>query len=315
MRITSNLEINKNKVEDIWYGINHVWKKADKGSTRESVLITIRSYAKKKNQTDFIKERKQNLINQLMDDLTQEEKEYFKLTTDEFKTKDICNKLIEFFKDVEFEPNFRFVNTLALHSESTQSARNYIISYFELSNNQFLNEIKEKTKSAEFNNLVNNMSGLTISNHINKRLKLYYGSQGTGKTTQGLKDSHNNTITCHSAMLPTDLLEDFSFVDGKATFKKSALWIAMEEGKPIMLDEINLLPFESLRFLQGILDNKDCIVYKGNTINIKEGFEIIGTMNLIVNGSVFNLPDPLVDRAYELVKFNLTAESLMGALQ
>lgn len=314
MRITTNLEISKSKQGDAWFSINGIWKKAEP-EERKNLCSAIRSYAKKKNKDEHIISIIKENVQKLFDSLTDEERKYFKLTSDEFKQKDICNKLIEFFKDVEFEPNFRFVNTLALHSKCIQSARNYIISYFELSNNQFINEIKEKTKSCEFNNLVNDMADLVITNHINKRLKLYYGSQGTGKTTRGLKDSHNNTITCHSAMLPTDLLEDFAFVDGKATFKKSALWNAMEEGKPIMLDEINLLPFESLRFLQGILDNKDSIVYKGNTINIKEGFEIIGTMNLIVNGSVFNLPDPLVDRAYELVKFNLTAESLMGALQ
>ena len=115
-------------------------------------------------------------------------------------------------------------------------------------------------------------------------------------------------------MLPSDLMEDFNFKDGKAEFNPSALCRAMTEGKTIVLDEINLLPFESLRFLQSILDNKSEIVYKGHVIEIKDGFQIIGTMNLHVNGCVYALPEPLIDRASELRKFTLTAKDLLSAL-
>ena len=109
------------------------------------------------------------------------------------------------------------------------------------------------------------------------------------------------------------MLEDFKFVNGKATFIPSALQKAMIDGNVICLDEINLLPFESLRFLQSILDNKDVINYKGQDIHIKEGFKIIGTMNLKVNGQTFGLPEPLVDRADDIKKFVLTADDLMAA--
>jgi MoxR-like ATPase len=108
-------------------------------------------------------------------------------------------------------------------------------------------------------------------------------------------------------------MEDFVFVEGKPSFKPSALWECMEQGKSITLDEINLLPFDSLRFLQGILDGKKEFLYKGHTVTIADGFEIIGTMNLVVNGSVFNLPEPLVDRCAYIEKFELTAEDLYSA--
>ena len=88
----------------------------------------------------------------------------------------------------------------------------------------------------------------------------------------------------------------------------------MEQGKAIVLDEINLLPFDSLRFLQGILDGKSEIIYKGNVITIAEGFQVIGTMNLVVNGTVFNLPEPLVDRCSEIREFTLSAKQLLSAL-
>ena len=84
----------------------------------------------------------------------------------------------------------------------------------------------------------------------------------------------------------------------------------MEEGQSIVLDEINLLPFDSIRFLQEILDGKTSFIYKGNTINIKDGFKIIGTMNLNLGGQTYPLPEPLVDRAEDIKEFILSDKSL-----
>jgi MoxR-like ATPase len=88
----------------------------------------------------------------------------------------------------------------------------------------------------------------------------------------------------------------------------------MTEGKAIVLDEINLLPFDSLRFLQGVLDGKKEFSYKGHEVKIADGFCIIGTMNLVVNGATFNLPEPLVDRCMDIQKFSLSAGQLLGAI-
>ena len=41
---------------------------------------------------------------------------------------------------------------------------------------------------------------------------------------------------------------------------------------------------------------------------------VIGTMNLSVNGMVYGLPEPLVDRCAEMKKFALSAEQLMNAI-
>lgn len=221
--------------------------------------------------------------------------------------------LINFFKDFEFDPSYRFVNTLQYHSSSVKEAQKYVYNYFNLADNQYKNDVKEKMKSYEFEELISNMKQIKSSKKVNSRLKIYYGPQGAGKTTKGIEETNNNVIVCNSAMLPSDLLEDFDFDDGKAGFYKSALCKAMEEGKLIMLDEINLLPFESIRFLQGITDNKANIIYKGKTINIKEGFKIIGTMNLYLNGTCYGLPEPLLDRASDLEEFKLTAEQLANA--
>lgn len=223
--------------------------------------------------------------------------------------------MMNFFSEFSFEPNFRFVNTFAYACQtSTGKAKKFVETYFELSDSQFLFSIIEKMKSPEFNEICKLISSIPPSHKVNTRFKLYYGSAGTGKTTQAMKEASNNCMVCHSAMLPSDLMEDFKFNDGKADFQPSSLQVAITSGTAIVLDEINLLPFESLRFLQSILDGKKEFVYKGKTINIADGFEIIGTMNLTVNGCTYALPEPLIDRCSDIRKYSLTASSLMGAI-
>lgn len=225
-------------------------------------------------------------------------------------------KLIDFFSEFSFTPNYRFTNTFSriLTSSGRRDAIAYVRNYFNLTDNSYSNQIVEKMKSQEFKDICDALQNIQTSKVINSRFKLYYGAQGTGKTTEAMKESNNVCMVCHSAMLPSDLMEDFDFEDGKAKFKPSALCKAMTEGHTIVLDEINLLPFESLRFLQSILDGKTSFIYKGQTIEIKDGFKIIGTMNLQVNGMIYPLPEPLVDRAEDLKEYKLTAEQLLGAI-
>ena len=223
----------------------------------------------------------------------------------------VIQNIINFFSEFEYEPNFRFINTFARHNTS---AKQYILNYFKLTNTIDILNLTEKMKSPEFSEIVNALKDIKTSKQINTRLSVYYGSAGTGKTTQALKETNGVCMVCHSAMLPNDLMEDFKFENGQPTFQPSALQKAMVNGTAITLDEMNLLPFESLRFLQSILDDKQQIEWKGATIKISNGFKIIGTMNLVVNGCTYNLPEPLVDRCSEIKEFKLTAKNLLGAL-
>lgn len=228
--------------------------------------------------------------------------------------KNLCKDLINFFSEFHFEPNFRFLNTL-YYQLSIGNANTYVANYFSLADSPYTYSVKEKMKSSEWQDMMDRLAMVdNPSRKINGRFKIYYGSQGTGKTTIAARESNGDCMVCHSAMLPSDLMEDFQFDDGKAGFHKSSLYQAIENGTKIVLDEINLLPFESLRFLQGILDGKEKFIYKGQEVVIKDGFEIIGTMNLVVNGSTFSLPEPLIDRAYDLKEFRLTADNLAEAL-
>lgn len=228
------------------------------------------------------------------------------------QTQELCiTNLINFFIEFNFEPNFRFLNTLCHYDDK----KGYILRYFRLVNSPYANAIEDKMKSKEFEQILKGLKGFAPKSWVNTRFKLYYGSQGTGKTTVALEESDNRCMVCHNAMLPSDLMEDFMFDDGKASFHPSALYLAMEQGQTITLDEINLLPFESLRFLQSILDGKKEFIYKGTVVHIKDGFQIIGTMNLVVNGMTFGLPEPLVDRCQETKEFKLSAKDLLTTLQ
>lgn len=102
---------------------------------------------------------------------------------------------------------------------------------------------------------------------------------------------------------------------GQASFSKSLLWKAMENGWTILLDEIRLLSNDCFTFLQGICDGKKITQYKGETIRIKDGFKIIGTMNLKVNGVVYALPEPIVDRCSEIKFFDITPDYLGNIIE
>ena len=234
--------------------------------------------------------------------------------TPEEMVKNAITGMMKFFSEFDFSPNFRFLNSLSRIPNKKEKLA-YISNYFELINSPYAQSVNEKIKSTEFKSILKDFSTITAQTEINKRFKIYYGAQGTGKTTKALNETNNCCVVCHSAMLPTDLMEDFKFDDkGNPIFIPSPLYKAMENGTPITLDEINLLPFESLRFLQGILDGKTEFQYKDKTVHIADGFYIIGTMNLTVNGMTYGLPEPLVDRCSITKKFELTADTLLSAI-
>ena len=273
-------------------------------------LKKILKICKNKKMLDDDKLQSTQLI---IDKLISDKYEYDVLINKDF-LKNTIEKFINFFKDFEINISSRFLNTFLNLNKNTRI--NYIINYFRLMNDSDVEIISKKFTSPEFKQLNETIDLLLYKYNycltkINNRLKIYFGEPGTGKTTKALKET-NLCIVCNNSMIPSDLMENFKFNNGKPGFEKSDLWLAMEQGKKIIFDEINLLPFDSLRFLQSLLDNKEKINYKGIEINIKDGFEIIGTMNLELGNTIYTLPEPLVDRCSDIVEFKLNLDDLMS---
>lgn len=307
-------QISWNRAREYWWRDSSESLEWNVAITRKEIDLcrTLYDIAKSRTSCDNLEEIVTDLKN-LLKLRKDNSNEYKELSYDDVKN--AVKRLMDFFSEFSFEPNFRFINSLVLSVKSSyDKGVEFVNNYFELIDSPHLNSISEKMKSPEFKMSLTTLSKSPVSERVNKRFKLYYGSQGVGKTTNALEESGGSCMVCHSAILPQDLMEDFKFVDGKAEFAPSALQMAMIEGQKIVLDEINLLPFESLRFLQSILDGKKSFTYKDKVIDIKEGFQVIGTMNLVVNGCSYPLPEPLVDRAQELKKFRLTAKDLVEAL-
>lgn len=219
---------------------------------------------------------------------------------------------LQFFSEFKFNPAARFINTFARQA-SNKAARDYLVCYIKLINNSDWTDIVEKTKSPEFDVVTSALLTYPPEKKINSRLDIYFGDAGTGKTTEAIAEyPEADVVPCNSSMLPDELMRVFDFNDenGNPVFKPSSLRLAMEAGKPIIFDEINLLSFECLRLLQTLTDNKSVIHYNNEAITIKDGFKVIGTMNLTVNDQVYNLPEPLVDRAETLKEFKLSAKDL-----
>ena len=157
---------------------------------------------------------------------------------------------------------------------------------------------------------------LQILSRRTKNNPVLIGEPGTGKTTKATEESENRCVICHSEMSPKDLLKEFDFdADGHPTFKKSMLRLCIENGWKICLDEINFLSRETFKFLQGITDGKKTFDFEGETITIADGFQIIGTMNLMQEGTAIGIPEPMADRCSEIVEFVPTAHSLLAALK
>lgn len=224
------------------------------------------------------------------------------------------DQLRNFYSEFKFSVAARMVNTMARQTCPDDVAA-YANNYALLINHPDAPAIIEKVKSDEFKKLSEELIKYPPDKKINTRLDIYFGDAGTGKTTKAITEyPEAPVVPCNSAMLPDELLRTFDFNDenGNPVFKPSDLRKCMEEGKPIIFDEINLLSFDCLRLLQTLTDNKDSIDFNGDRIQIKPGFKIIGTMNLVVNDQVYSLPEPLVDRAGLIKQFTLSTEDLTG---
>lgn len=219
--------------------------------------------------------------------------------------KEIISNLINFMKEFDLQISARMLNTIT----KVEDINDYIINYAQLTGRDY-KELAKKMESIEWEVIANGLKQIKTEKTINKRFTIYFGMAGAGKSTAAAKIAKDNVIM-HENVTPKELLFNFNFKEGQPGFYESSFAKAMREGYTILLDEINLAPFETIRFMQGLLDNKEEVTVDGVTFTIHPDFHVIGTMNEEVLGVDFFLPEPLIDRAADLKRFTLSVDTLM----
>lgn len=235
-----------------------------------------------------------------------------KITTKEItkeqleKLVNICERAENLFKEIDYQYqgtpiyNDRVENSF-YNSKTMQDAKSVFYDYALVIGApvEILEQIEGKTDSLEFGEIWNDLQKLkkenpsSIPHKINKRLVVYFGAGGTGKTTRATMENPNSRVIVASATQdPSILFGEFDMTT--KTFKPSAIAEAMQNGEPIIIDEFMLYSDEVLERFQAITDEKSKIFdnFLKQDINIKDGFKIIATMNLLRP-----LPSALATRA------------------
>lgn len=212
---------------------------------------------------------------------------------------ELQNTMLQF--DTAVTP--RMVSTMLHHSNPEA----YLYGYLKLMGRE-CDDFMKKTQSQEWRRMMNKLKSANPK-RINKRLAIYFGPPGGGKTTAALREA-GKKIGMHKDMTAKELMFDFTFKDGEAQFSKSVFAQAMENGEAIVCDELNLASNTLLQFMQSVLDNSKSIFMDGQELVIKEGFKVIGTMNDVVSGVDRILQEPIIDRALDIRYFELTPSKI-----
>ena len=225
---------------------------------------------------------------------------------------------LKFFSETRFKPSIRMIDTLS--RLNLKSGQNYIKWFMELINHPDREVIVPKLKSDEWKNIHSQMLDIYKKvgesiDPINSRLEIVYGPNGTGKTYDVIKEYQEKypdigVMACSSSMSSAeDLLQVFDFEkDGKPVFKDSPLTEAIKKDQPVILEEARLMQQSAMAFLQSLLDCKDYVDTCRGRLYIGPNFKVIMTMNLEVNGVVYELPEPIVDRAQVILKKEMDAD-------
>ena len=225
---------------------------------------------------------------------------------------------LKFFSETSFKPSIRMIDTLS--RLNLKSGQNYIKWFMELINHPDREVIVPKLKSDEWKNIHSQMLDIYKKvgesiDPINTRLEIVYGPNGTGKTYDVIKEYQEKypdigVMACSSSMSSAeDLLQVFDFDEGgKPVFKDSPLTEAIKKDQPVILEEARLMQQSAMAFLQSLLDCKDYVDTCRGRLYIGPNFKVIMTMNLEVNGVVYELPEPIVDRAQVILKKEMDAD-------
>ena len=228
------------------------------------------------------------------------------LTTDA-----VAKSIITFCKDFSFDINPRIINTMFYIDK--KEINGYLVNCMELMgfDESLLELARKKFTSPEWKQIVSNLKNLTPTRpNMNKRLVVFYGPAGTGKTTKavqeyGILDENGlakNRVVASASADPDEMFTHFEPTTKR--YELSPIGEAMLNGQPIIIDEANFYCSEALSRLQGVTDEQTSLTDNGILIPIKDGFKIIITMNLTTNtGGMRPLSEPLVSRCESIKNY------------
>ena len=230
--------------------------------------------------------------------------------------KKCAQQLMNFMAGFHMDASRRLINTCRqLVNKSNRAVKKYMYDYTNLIDNGYEDAMAQQCKGQEFDQWLDDLKKIPASPAINKRLAIYYGPAGMGKTYDATHEKDCiGCIVCAPDKYESDLFRDYDPNKGQPVYKKTCLYEALVNGGTVVLDEINLLPLGVLQSLQGILDNKDEIDLFGEKVQIHPNFRVIGTMNLIVQGAKCPLPEALVDRCFCIKEYKADADTLGEAI-
>ena len=213
--------------------------------------------------------------------------------------------------DFGYNPDNRVINSLAYVSNPSE----FIVNAMELTgfDDELLEMASKKFESAEWETILKRLSSIIPSrDRTNKRLFIKYGAAGSGKTYDAEKEIVSSgqklvKIVGSASADPSDLFTYFNPSSKK--YELTEYGEAMTNGTTILIDEGNLYNSVVLARIQSSVDNSSVITDRGITINIKDGFKVIITMNLETNLGKTPLPSPLVSRAVNLENYDKRAAS------
>ena len=141
------------------------------------------------------------------------------------------------------------------------------------------------------------------------RRVLLIGAPGTGKSTAAMNVAGcKYRVTMTESTTKDDLLGYWELRDQKTVWVDGPVTLAMREGTPILIDEINCYSPEASSLLYSIIDDAPHVEIPSGTVEAKDGYKMIMT----ANEGLDTLPDAVRDRIEVVLDANIPCEGALS---
>lgn len=141
---------------------------------------------------------------------------------------------------------------------------------------------------------------------------LLIGAPGTGKSTAAMNVAGcKYRVTMTESTTKDDLLGYWELRDQKTVWVDGPVTLAMREGAPILVDEINCYSPEASSLLYSIIDDAPHVEIPSGTIEAKDGYKMIMT----ANEGLDTLPDAVRDRIEVVLDANIPCEGALAHVE